>query len=109
MPSLELSSNSVETLLQAASGEVEGGSTGSAAVRAAALGALRLLVEAVGSGDALAFFVPGLVSGLGKALAAAGVHHCPGDWLSDSLQVGRMPLDAFMTTSGGLCLWPVLR
>ena len=59
--------------LQAASGETEAGSTGSAAVRAAALGALRLLVEAVGSGDALAFFVPGLVSGLGKALAAAGV------------------------------------
>ena len=44
------------------------------AVRAAALGALRSLVEAVGSGDALAFFVPGLVSGLGKALAAAGAH-----------------------------------
>ena len=43
-------------------------------MRAAALGALRLLVEAVVSGDALAFFVPGLVSGLGKALAAAGAH-----------------------------------
>ena len=57
---------------QAAHAEVEAGSSGSKALRAAALRALRLLVLAVPDGDALAFFVPGIVSGTGKALAAAG-------------------------------------
>ena len=52
---------------------MDAGSSGSKALRAAALRALRLLVLAVPDGDALAFFVPGIVSGTGKALAAAGV------------------------------------
>ncbi len=52
--------------------EIEAGATGSARLRALALGALRRLINAVGDGDALAFFVPGLTSGLGKALVAAG-------------------------------------
>jgi hypothetical protein len=51
---------------------MEAGETGSKALRAAALQALRLLVVAVDDGDALAFFVPGIVSGLSKALLAAG-------------------------------------
>ena len=51
---------------------MEAGETGSKALRAAALRALRLLVAAVDDGDALAFFVPGIVSGLSKALLAAG-------------------------------------
>lgn len=62
---------------QAATAEIEAGATGSASLRAAALGALHQLTEAVGSGDALAFFVPGLASGLGNALAAAGVYLHP--------------------------------
>ncbi len=41
-------------------------------MRADALRCLRLLVQAVGDGDALAFFIPGLVSGLGAALISAG-------------------------------------
>ena len=57
---------------QAAQAEVEAGATGSKALRAAALWALRLLVGAVADGDALAFFVPGIVSGLSNALLAAG-------------------------------------
>ena len=43
-------------------------------MRADALRCLRLLVQAVGDGDALAFFVPGLASGLGAALISAGKH-----------------------------------
>ncbi len=64
---------------QAAQAEVEAGATGSKALRAAALRALRLLVGAVADGDALAFFVPGIVSGLSNALLAAGMgisHQC---------------------------------
>ncbi|GAB4823772.1 hypothetical protein N2152v2_010818 [Parachlorella kessleri] len=59
-------------LLQAADGELGPGQAGSRAVRVAALRALRCLLQAVGSAQALAFFVPGIVTGLGKALAAAG-------------------------------------
>ena len=51
---------------------MEAGATGSKSLRAAALRALRLLVGAVADGDALAFFVPGIVSGLSNALLAAG-------------------------------------
>lgn len=58
--------------LQCADAEVQAGQGGSRAVRAAALAALRRLVVATGSGEALAFFVPGIVRGLGKALGAAG-------------------------------------
>ena len=45
---------------------------GSRAVRTAALRALRKLLEAAGPGDALAFVVPGVSTGLAKALTAAG-------------------------------------
>ncbi len=57
---------------QCADTEVSAGQGGSKAVRAAALGALRRLIDAVGSAEALAFFLPGIVTGLGKALAAGG-------------------------------------
>lgn len=57
---------------QVAKGEITVGQAGSGRLRAEALRCLRLLVQTVGDGDALAFFVPGLVSGLGAALHAAG-------------------------------------
>lgn len=57
---------------QVAKGEIAVGQAGSGRLRVEALRCLRLLVQTVGDGDALAFFVPGLVSGLGAALHAAG-------------------------------------
>jgi hypothetical protein len=54
-------------------GEMSIGACGSGRIRTEALRCLRLLVQAVGDGTALAFFVPGLVSGLGATLAAAGM------------------------------------
>lgn len=59
-------------LLKAAEEEVQAGLTGSKALTAAALEAIRYLIKAVDSGDALAFVVPGLASGLSKILIAAG-------------------------------------
>lgn len=59
-------------LLKAAEEEVQAGLTGSKALTAAALEAIRYLIQAVDSGDALAFVVPGLASGLSKILIAAG-------------------------------------
>jgi TELO2-interacting protein 1 len=52
--------------------ELEAGSSGSKALRGTALLCLRRLIEVVGDGSALAFFVPGIVTGLGKALIVAG-------------------------------------
>lgn len=66
-------------LLKAAEEEVQAGLTGSKALTAAALEAIRYLIQAVHSGDALAFVVPGLASGLSKILIAAGnvyLHLC---------------------------------
>lgn len=59
-------------LMKAAEGEMKAGLTGSKALSAAALRALRYLVEAVKDGDALAFVLPGLASGLAKTMVAAG-------------------------------------
>ena len=58
--------------MKAAEGEMKAGLTGSKALSAAALRALRYLVEAVKDGDALAFVLPGLASGLAKTMVAAG-------------------------------------
>lgn len=59
-------------LLKAAEEEVQAGLTGSQALAAAALETVQYLSQAVDSGDALAFVVPGLASGLSKILIAAG-------------------------------------
>ena len=59
------------TLLKAAEEEVQAGLTGSQALAAAALETIRSLSHAVNSGDALAFVLPGLASGLSKILIAA--------------------------------------
>lgn len=57
----------------AAEAEAAAGSQGSRAVRRQALAALECLIEVCHDyGDALAFFVPGLTTGLGKALLRAG-------------------------------------
>lgn len=56
-----------------AEAEAAAGSQGSRAVRRQALATLERLVEACHAhGDALAFFVPGLTTGLGRALLRAG-------------------------------------
>nr|CAB3500061.1 unnamed protein product [Digitaria exilis] len=55
-------------LLQASELEASRGHRGSADVRKDALHALRILIAKVGSADALAFFLPGIVSRLGKVL-----------------------------------------
>ena len=60
------------TLLGVAEGEAAAGAHGSRALRAAALRALRLLMERTGhNGAALAAILPGTASGLAKALQAA--------------------------------------
>lgn len=61
--------------MQAADWELQAGLKGSKAVRAAALRCLNLLIQAVDSADALAFFLPGIATGLAKALVAAGSSH----------------------------------
>lgn len=63
---------SFSALLKAAEEEVQAGLTGSKALTAAALEATKHLVQGVDSGDALAFVLPGLASGLSKILIAAG-------------------------------------
>ncbi|KAL6642631.1 hypothetical protein ACP70R_020812 [Stipagrostis hirtigluma subsp. patula] len=55
-------------LLQASELEVSRGHRGSADVRKESLQALRILIAKIGSADALAFFLPGIVSRLGKVL-----------------------------------------
>ncbi|CAL4932443.1 unnamed protein product [Urochloa decumbens] len=55
-------------LLQASELEASRGHRGSADVRKEALHSLRILIAKVGSADALAFFLPGIVSRLGKVL-----------------------------------------
>ncbi|XP_057818002.1 uncharacterized protein LOC131031017 isoform X1 [Cryptomeria japonica] len=55
-------------LLQIAEAEAKRGHLGSGKLRAEALSTLRLLISKVGSADALAFFLPGIVGGLVKVL-----------------------------------------
>ncbi|KAL6906326.1 hypothetical protein ACP4OV_003927 [Aristida adscensionis] len=55
-------------LLQASELEVSRGHCGSADVRKESLHTLRILIAKIGSADALAFFLPGIVSRLGKVL-----------------------------------------
>ncbi|KAL8136555.1 hypothetical protein V2J09_002556 [Rumex salicifolius] len=55
-------------LLNAADAEVVKGHRGSASLRIEAFVTLRVLVAKVGTADALAFFLPGVVSQLGKVL-----------------------------------------
>lgn len=59
-------------LMKAAEGEMKAGLTGSKTLSAAALKAVRCLAQAVSDGDALAFVLPGLASGLAKIMIAAG-------------------------------------
>eukprot|EP00897_Mesotaenium_endlicherianum_P009558 jgi/Mesen1/8630/ME000050S08046 len=55
-----------------AEGEVAAGTRGSRALRTDALATLRLLILQVQSADALAFFLPGVASGLTRAMLAPG-------------------------------------
>ncbi|TVU31553.1 hypothetical protein EJB05_23242 [Eragrostis curvula] len=55
-------------LLQASELEASRGHRGSADVRKESLYTLRILIAKIGSADALAFFLPGIVSRLGKVL-----------------------------------------
>ena len=59
-------------LMKAAEGEMKAGLTGSKTLSAAALKAVRCLTQAVNDGDALAFVLPGLASGLAKIMISAG-------------------------------------
>lgn len=56
----------------AAEGEARAEHAGSKALRSTALRGLRRLIAAVGDGDALAFVLPGVASGLLRALLLAG-------------------------------------
>jgi hypothetical protein len=62
----------ISSCLAAAEQEVAAAGKGSKALRHAALRALQAVVGAVGPGAQLAFFLPGLASGLAKQLLAAG-------------------------------------
>ncbi|KAK9808680.1 hypothetical protein WJX72_001826 [[Myrmecia] bisecta] len=62
-------------MLSAAEQEAKVGHTGSKALRATALQALRRLIVAVGTADGLAFVLPGIASGLAKAMMTAGTSH----------------------------------
>ncbi|KAG7670538.1 hypothetical protein Ndes2526B_g00298 [Nannochloris sp. 'desiccata'] len=62
-------------LVKAAAAELEAGTssgTGSKIIRIEALKALKLLIQTVNDADALSFFLPGLTTGLARALLAAG-------------------------------------
>lgn len=61
----------VSTLLSIAHEEARAGSVGSKSLRSSALGALNYLVKFVNDADTLAFFLPGIVSGLVKVFATA--------------------------------------
>ena len=72
---MELVGYLVYTLLKAASDEIEAGQTGSKAIRAAAMCAINSIVNMLTANngrDTLAFLLPGIVSGLGQAILAAG-------------------------------------
>ncbi|CAI9088011.1 OLC1v1022238C2 [Oldenlandia corymbosa var. corymbosa] len=58
----------LQLLLKAADVEAARGHRGSAALRVEAFITLRLLIAKVGNADALAFFLPGIVSQIGKVL-----------------------------------------
>ncbi|CAL5207919.1 unnamed protein product [Lathyrus oleraceus] len=58
----------ISLLLKAADTEAARGQRGSARIRIEAFKTLRVLVAKVGSADALAFFLPGIVSNLSKVL-----------------------------------------
>lgn len=61
----------LSTLLDIAHEEAISGALGSKSLRSSALETLDVLIRFVDDSDALAFFLPGVVSGLTKALAAA--------------------------------------
>ena len=61
----------ISTLLAISHEETSAGSQGSKLLRSSALNTLDCLIRFVADADALAFFLPGTVSGLTKALAAA--------------------------------------
>ncbi|WJX17050.1 hypothetical protein P8452_07005 [Trifolium repens] len=61
----------ISLLLKAADTEAGRGQRGSARIRIEAFKTLRVLVAKVGSADALAFFLPGIVSNLSKVLHGA--------------------------------------
>lgn len=61
------------SVMKASEEEVRKGLTGNKALSAASLRAVGLLGTAVGDGDALAFVLPGLASGLVKVMLAAGI------------------------------------
>ncbi|XP_073223628.1 uncharacterized protein [Cicer arietinum] len=61
----------ISLLLKAADTEAARGQRGSARIRIEAFETLRVLVAKVGSADALAFFLPGIVSNLAKVLYGA--------------------------------------
>ncbi|XP_058724171.1 uncharacterized protein LOC131595731 isoform X2 [Vicia villosa] len=61
----------ISLLLKAADTEAARGQRGSARIRIEAFKTLRVLVAKVGSADALAFFLPGIVSNLSKVLHGA--------------------------------------
>jgi len=61
----------ISTLLAIAHEEASAGALGSKSLRSDALLTLDRLIQFIGNADALAFFLPGIVSGLTKVLAAA--------------------------------------
>lgn len=72
----------IHSCLAAAQQELAAAHLGSKTVRAAALQALGTIIDVVGSADVLAFFLPGVASGMAKQLMASGeggagvMHRC---------------------------------
>lgn len=62
----------IQACLHTAEQELVAGADGNKALRCTALQALRELVRLVDSAEALAFFLPGVVSGLSKQLVGSG-------------------------------------
>ncbi len=83
-------------LLKLAEGEARAGHAGSKALRATAMRSLKTLIDVVGDGDALAFFLPGVASGVCKALVLAGTITSP-FWLFDWALCNMMPLYRYVS------------
>jgi hypothetical protein len=89
----------ISSCLAAAEQEVAAAGKGSKALRHAALQALQAVVGAVEKGPQLAFFLPGLASGLAKQLLAAGrFHKCSGALEIISFSCGVEPCIAGLTS-----------
>lgn len=92
----------ISTLLAISHEEASAGALGSKSLRSSALLTLERVIHFIGDADALAFFLPGVVSGLTKVLVAgsgirANEGAGPGGTASDGVEYALISLSSILT------------